>query len=86
VELFRMDGHVPPLVAGCAAWLSCRVIPEPHNQQAYNLFIAEVVAAWADTRIFKDGHWMYEAADPAWRSLHHVAGGHFYTIGDPVSD
>ncbi|TWB37635.1 flavin reductase family protein [Nitrospirillum pindoramense] len=84
VELFRMDGHVPPLVAGCAAWLSCRVVPEPHNQQTYDLFIGEVTAAWADTRVFKDGHWTYETADPAWRSLHHVAGGHFYTIGDPV--
>lgn len=84
VELFHMDGHVPPLVTGCAAWLSCRVIPEPHNQQTYDLFIGEVTAAWADTRVFKDGHWTYETADPAWRSLHHVAGGHFYTIGDPV--
>ncbi|TWB82377.1 flavin reductase (DIM6/NTAB) family NADH-FMN oxidoreductase RutF [Nitrospirillum amazonense] len=84
VELFRMAGHVPPLVAGCAAWLSCRVIPEPHNQETYDLFIGQVVAAWADARVFRDGHWMYEVADPAWRSLHHVAGGHFYAIGEPV--
>ncbi|MEE3622736.1 flavin reductase family protein [Nitrospirillum sp. BR 11752] len=84
VQLFRMEGQVPPFVAGCAAWLSCRVVPEPHNQQTYDLFIGEVTAAWADTRVFKDGHWTYETADPAWRSLHHVAGGHFYTIGDPV--
>jgi len=23
-------------------------------------------------------------ADPQWRSLHYVAGGHFYAIGEPV--
>mgnify|MGYP006157314425 CR=1 FL=1 len=34
-------------LAGCAAWLVCKLIPEPHNQQSYDLFIAEVVAAWA---------------------------------------
>ena len=74
----------PPLVQGCAAWLVCRVIPEPHNQQAYDLFIGEVVAAWADDRVFRDGHWHFEEADPAWRSLHHVAGGNFYVIGEAL--
>ncbi|WP_122455769.1 flavin reductase family protein [Pseudomonas viridiflava] len=81
-ELFRIEGHDTPLVAGCSAWLICKVIPEPHNEQTYDLFIAEVVGAWADTRVFCDGHWEFETADPKWRSLHYVAGGHFYTIGD----
>ncbi|MEE4690771.1 flavin reductase family protein [Pseudomonas alliivorans] len=81
-ELFRIEGHDTPLVAGCSAWLICKVIPEPHNEQTYDLFIAEVVGAWADTRVFRDGHWAFETADPKWRSLHYVAGGHFYTIGD----
>ncbi|MCF8980111.1 MULTISPECIES: flavin reductase family protein [Pseudomonas] len=81
-ELFRIEGHDTPLVAGCSAWLICKVIPEPHNEQTYDLFIAEVVGAWADTRVFRDGHWEFETADPKWRSLHYVAGGHFYTIGD----
>ncbi len=85
VELFRMDGYDLPFVAGCSAWLACRLIPEPHNQQAYDLFIGEVVGAWSDTRVFKDGHWNYEGADPQWRSLHYVAGEHFYAIGDPLS-
>ncbi|MEE5145174.1 flavin reductase family protein [Pseudomonas alliivorans] len=81
-ELFRIEGHDTPLVAGCSAWLICKVIPEPHNEQTYDLFIAEVVGAWADARVFRDGHWAFETADPKWRSLHYVAGGHFYTIGD----
>ncbi|MCY1298747.1 Flavin reductase like domain protein [compost metagenome] len=85
VELFGMPGHDLPFVAGCSAWLACKLIPEPHNQQTYDLFIGEVVAAWSDTRVFRDGRWHFEDADPALRSLHHVAGGHFYAIGEPLS-
>jgi flavin reductase (DIM6/NTAB) family NADH-FMN oxidoreductase RutF len=85
VELFGMDGHDLPFVAACSAWLACRLIPEPHNQQAYDLFIGEVVGAWADTHAFMHGHWRFEEADPKWRSLHHVAGGHFYATGEPLS-
>ncbi|MCY1270684.1 Flavin reductase like domain protein [compost metagenome] len=84
VELFRMEGHDLPFVAGCAAWLACRLIPEPHNQNTYDLFIAEVVGAWADARVFHDGHWDFEHAGPEWRSLHYIAGGHFYAIGDAL--
>ncbi|MBK5567654.1 MAG: flavin reductase, partial [Ensifer sp. SSB1] len=39
---------------------------------------------WADDRVFRDGHWMFETADPALRSLHYVAGGHFYAIGEAI--
>jgi flavin reductase (DIM6/NTAB) family NADH-FMN oxidoreductase RutF len=82
VELFHADGHEAPLVAGCSAWLICKVIPEPHNQQTYDLFIGEVVAAFADARVFRNGHWEFESADPSWRSLHYIAGGTFYAIGE----
>lgn len=84
VELFHIEGHDTPFVTGCSAWLACRLVPEPHNQQAYDLFIGEVIGAWADTRVFRHGHWHFEAAEPRWRSLHHVAGGHFYAIGEPL--
>lgn len=84
VELFDMPGHDLPFVTGCSAWLACRVIPEPHNQQSYDLFIAEIEAAWSDTRVFRDGHWHFETADPALRSLHYVAGGRFYAIGEAL--
>ena len=85
VNLFKDGRFEIPLVEGCAAWLLCRLIPETHHQQQHDLFIGEVVAAYADDRVFRDGHWYYQDADPQWRSLHHVAGGHFYTIGDAVS-
>lgn len=84
VELFHMPDYDLPFVAGCSAWLACRLIPEPHNQSTYDLFIGEVIGAWADTRVFKDGHWHFETVDPAWRSLHYIAGGHFYAIGDAL--
>jgi flavin reductase (DIM6/NTAB) family NADH-FMN oxidoreductase RutF len=82
VQLFHVDGYDVPLVAGSSAWLICKVIPEPHNQQVYDLFIGEVVAAYADSRVFNNGHWEFEKADPRWRSLHYIAGGTFYAIGD----
>lgn len=85
VQLFRMPDSDLPFVAGCAAWLSCKVIVEPHNQATYDLFIGEVVAAWSDTRVFREGHWHFETADPALRSLHYVAGGHFLAIGESLT-
>lgn len=85
VQLFQIDGYETSLVAGCSAWLVCRLLAEPHNQDRYDLFIGEVVGAWADDRVFKDGHWHFETAGPGWRSLHHVAGGHFYAVGEALS-
>jgi len=75
-----------PLVAGCVAWLECRIIPEPHIQNTYDLFLAEVVAAQADSRVFSDGRWHFEGHDQEnmdkLRTIHHVAGGAFMSIGD----
>ncbi|MCY0965753.1 flavin reductase family protein [Parathalassolituus penaei] len=84
VELFRMPDYDQPMVDGCSGWLLCKVVDEPWNQAVYDLFIGEVVAAWADTRVFRDGHWHFEDADPALRSLHYVAGGRFYAIGEAI--
>lgn len=75
-----------PLVEGCVAWLECRVVagpPERHHQQAYDLFVAEVVAAQADERVFSNGRWLADA--PAGlRTLHHQAGGAFFVAGETV--
>lgn len=85
VTLFDVAGQDLPFVAGCSGWLACKLVAEPHNQQAYDLFIGEVVGAWADQRVFSNGRWHFEDADPSLRSLHHVAGGHFYAIGEPLT-
>jgi flavin reductase (DIM6/NTAB) family NADH-FMN oxidoreductase RutF len=84
-NLSTFDSEVveAPLLEGCVAWLECRLMPEPHNQNQYDLFIGEVVAAWADERVFSDGRWHFDGHDEL-RTLHHVAGGHFLVIGDNV--
>lgn len=83
-KLVKMPGFDMPLVEGCAAWVVFRVVPELHNQEAYDLFIGEAVAAWADDRVYADGRWHLENAPEALRTLHYVAGGHFYKIGDAL--
>jgi flavin reductase (DIM6/NTAB) family NADH-FMN oxidoreductase RutF len=70
-----------PLLEGCVAWLECKVLPEPHIRDAYDLYLAEVVAAWADERVFSDGHWHFEGHDQL-RTIHHIAGGNFFATGD----
>ena len=69
-----------PLVEGCLAWLECRVIAEPHIQQAYDLFLGEVVAAWTDPAAFSDGRWHFP--DAGRRSIHYLSGGSFFATGD----
>jgi len=72
-----------PLVQGCVAWLECKVIAEPHNQERHDLYLGEVVAAWADERIFRDGRWHFAGFDE-WRTIHYVAGGQFFATGEAV--
>ena len=69
-----------PLLTDCVAWLECRVIVEPANQQKYDLFLAEVLAAWADPSVFRDGRWHF--GDAGLRTMHYQAGGHFFATGD----
>lgn len=82
VSTFAASEIAAPLVAGCVAWLECRVIPEPHIQNTYDLYLGEVVAAWADDKVFSDGRWHFDEHD-AMRTLHHIAGGAFMTVSDP---
>jgi flavin reductase (DIM6/NTAB) family NADH-FMN oxidoreductase RutF len=80
LEIFSATEIDAPLLKGCVAWLECKLIPEPHNQNTYDLFIAEVVAAHADERVFSDGHWHFEGHDEL-RTIHHIAGGAFFATG-----
>ena len=71
-----------PLVAGCIGWLECRLIPEPHIQQAHDLFIGEAVAAWVDERAFEGGKFRpLDDTLPACRTLHHLGAGNFVVPG-----
>lgn len=76
------DSGDAPMLQGCVAWLACRVMPEEHNEKRYDLFIGEVTAAWADARVFTNGRWHFAPAHEALRTLHHVAGGAFFSPAD----
>ncbi|MDD1137696.1 MULTISPECIES: flavin reductase family protein [Pseudomonas] len=83
LQSFAGEQVEAPMLDGCVAWLECRLLPEPRNHEQYDLFLAEVIAAQADSRVFSDGRWHFEGHDEL-RTLHHVAGGNFLKIGDPV--
>jgi flavin reductase (DIM6/NTAB) family NADH-FMN oxidoreductase RutF len=71
-----------PLITGCAAWLECRVLDEPSIEERYDMFVAEVIAAWADDRWFRNGLWDF--SDPAGRSLHHGKRGVFWMLHERI--
>ncbi|WP_342052517.1 MULTISPECIES: flavin reductase family protein [unclassified Cupriavidus] len=83
LQTFQGDVIDAPLLEGCAAWLECRLLPEAAIQQTYDLFLGEVIAAHADTRVFSAGRWHFEGQDEL-RTIHHVAGGHFIVDGAAV--
>ncbi|WP_293776714.1 flavin reductase family protein [uncultured Oxalicibacterium sp.] len=83
--LTTFEGKVTkaPLIESCVAWLECRLYPEPHIQQTYDLFLGEILHAQADTRVFSNGRWHFDGHDDL-RTIHHVAGGHFITAGAAI--
>lgn len=85
VQTFAASRIEAPLVDGCVAWLECLVLPEPAQQQRYDLFLGEVVAAWADARVFSHGRWHFDGAPESLRTLHYVAGGQFYVTGEALN-
>ena len=85
VQTHLDDATGMPLVQGCTAQMVCRVLPATAQVAvAHDLFLAEVMGAWADERVFSQGHWHFESAAAELRSLHYVAGGHFYATGEAV--
>ncbi len=79
---FAAQKITAPLITGCVGFLECQLIPEAYTQNTYDIFIGEVLAAQADDSVFKDGRWDFAKHDNK-RTLHHVAGGHFLSIGKP---
>lgn len=72
-----------PLIAGCAAWIECRRVPEPHVEQAYDLFVLEGLAAWADDALWVGGGWRFAPGGP--RTVHHSKGGVFFATGEQLA-
>ncbi|VEG13460.1 flavin reductase family protein [Moraxella cuniculi] len=84
IPLFYQENFDVPLVAGCAGWIVCRLIRNLDNEQNHDLFIGEVLSAWADSRIFDNGRWKFDEMGDEWRTLHYIAGGQFYAIGESL--
>jgi len=72
---------LPMLESGCAAWLECRLISEPHTEDAYDTCFGEVVAAAADARIFSNGHWSFREDNTDLQTIHHLGAGNFVRAG-----
>ncbi|WP_246797374.1 flavin reductase family protein [Burkholderia perseverans] len=68
---------VPVIERDCVAWLECRLIPEPHTEQAYDTCFCEVVSAAADSRAFSNGHWTLDDSNEALHTIHHLGAGKF---------
>lgn len=83
LKTFAAERVAAPLIEGCVGWLECKVIPEPHNEKRYDLFIAEVVAASADDRVFRDGRW--DMSNEGLRTLHYLSGGSFFATGEAIA-
>lgn len=83
VETFAAETIDAPLVAGCIAWLECRVLRGPALDSVaadHDLFVAEALAAWVDARCWRDHHLVLDQL----HTLHHLGGGRFVASGEPV--
>lgn len=79
IATFAAERITAPMVEGCLGWLECKVIPDA--SQRFDLFIAEVLAAYADPEVYSEGRWHFPA-DPQRRSVHYMAGGQFFATGE----
>ncbi|MEV7663555.1 flavin reductase [Paenarthrobacter sp. NPDC089316] len=81
MPLFYQDGCDIPLVTGSAGYLLCKVVPNAQQEQQFDSFMGEIVSAWADSRVFDGRHWIFDEAPEELRTVHYVAGGQFYAMG-----
>ena len=83
VETFPGQLIDVPLIAGCVAWLECRVRHDAALDAVaaeHDLFVVEVVAAFADDRCWRDDGLVLDTR----HTLHHLGGGRFVASGDFV--
>jgi flavin reductase (DIM6/NTAB) family NADH-FMN oxidoreductase RutF len=76
---------LPVVEDGCVAWLECRLIREPHAEEAFDTFFGEVVSAAADSRVFDQGHWHFDESNTDLHTIHHLGAGHFVRASAMVS-
>ena len=76
----RCAGLRPPLTLTA----SRNIASFTHSDFSRGFFV-EVVAAWADARVFRDGRWRLDDAPPELRPIHHLGGGVFAASGPTVA-
>ncbi|MDO5532844.1 flavin reductase family protein [Sutterella sp.] len=84
-EIFRAAGYDVPLVAGSAAWAVFDLVDEPEMAGKHDILIGDCVAAWADPRIYENGHWKLAGLPTAMKPLHYWEGMNFYVPGEAVT-
>jgi len=67
LETFPAQEIDVPMLAGCITWMECKVIPD--DSQRHDLIIGEVVAAYADSRVYSNNRWHF-GDDPDLRTCH----------------
>ena len=73
-----------PLIDGCVAWLECRCLEEESMEKRHDLFVCEVIAAWADDCVFDADGRMKTPVPEDLRSLHHISGGTYIVDGEQL--
>lgn len=68
---------LPVMEAHCVAWMECKLISEPHTEDAYDTCFGEVVSAAADSRVFDRGHWVFDVSNTPLHTIHHLGAGNF---------
>jgi hypothetical protein len=53
-------------------------------QARHDLFVMEIVAAWADDALWQRGEWRFPVLEAS--TIHHVARGVFFATGPRVAD
>jgi len=71
-----------PMLSGCIAWLECKVIPD--QSQRHDIIIAEIVAAYSDSRVYSNNRWHF-GEDEVTRTAHYIAGGNFFVTGAEIA-
>jgi flavin reductase (DIM6/NTAB) family NADH-FMN oxidoreductase RutF len=83
IETFPGDVLDVPLVAGCLAWLECRVAHSPALDEVareLDLFVVDVVAASADDRYWRGKGIALDTV----QTIHHLGGGRYVLSGESV--
>ena len=81
IEFYKVDDCRFPLPKGCVAWAVCKVLPETEIQKKYDFFLGQIVQAFYDERVIKDGHPQFENLDADFSILPNFGGAMFYRLG-----